>query len=192
MTAPLRLARLLSILGHPVLLTPLALLLAGYLSQPGEPGVSGTAIAAAIGLGMAVMLLSLFNVRSGAWSHVDASAPGERRQLNRVLALLLGGATLLAWYTHQPLAMVLGLACSTAVACAALVLRRYLKLSLHAAFAVYAAALLWPAPLAAGLMLLLALAVGWSRLLLQRHSLREVGAGFAAGALAGLTYVRFA
>jgi membrane-associated phospholipid phosphatase len=75
-----------------------------------------------------------------------------------------------------------------AVVVLASLLRRWLKLSLHAAFAVLAAALLWPAVLATLGVLALAAGVGWSRLVLQRHTRQEVVAGLLAGAAAGVAF----
>jgi membrane-associated phospholipid phosphatase len=66
-------------------------------------------------------------------------------------------------------------------------LNRVLKVSLHAAFAVFAAALVgvsFPFPFA--VFALIAAAVAWSRVALGRHSRLEVMAGVAMGALGGV------
>jgi membrane-associated phospholipid phosphatase len=67
-------------------------------------------------------------------------------------------------------------------------LRRWLKLSLHAAFAVFAASLLWPSVMAVVGLLALAVAVAWSRLVLRRHTLGEVVVGLLAGGAAGVGF----
>jgi membrane-associated phospholipid phosphatase len=72
------------------------------------------------------------------------------------------------------------------------VLRRWLKVSLHAAFALFAAALVWPNLPGTLAVAALALGVAWSRLVLRRHTLPEVltglllGAAFGAALRAGL------
>ena len=63
---------------------------------------------------------------------------------------------------------------------------RWLKVSLHAAFAVFAAALVWPGVASVSLMLALAAGVAWSRLVLQRHTLAEVVVGLLLGSASGL------
>jgi hypothetical protein len=105
--------------------------------------------------------------------------------------MLLFGAAGLLWWSGQPRLLPLGLGLGGAMVVAALLLRRWLKLSLHTAFAVFAAALWWPHAGGAALVLLLAAAVSWSRLALRRHTVAEVAAGLLAGAAAGASFAAF-
>jgi len=183
----LTMARGLSIVGHPALLMPLSVTLAG-LQRGAPPRDLWLGAAAAIAVALIVALYSLRQVRTGRWSHIDASGPAERLHLNLFLGGLLLAASGALWLTAHSPVLAAGLGSSGAIVLAALALRRRMKLSLHCAFAAYAAALPWPigpvlAPLAA-----LALAVAWSRLRLRRHTRAEVAAGLAAGALAGLGF----
>ena len=132
---------------------------------------------------------SAWQVRRGRWAHVDASARHERGHLNRFLFVALAaGAALVAWHGTQPV-VALGMAMSAAMILAAMASARWCKLSLHMAFAVFAAWLLrelgtiWT--LAA---LLFAVAVAWSRLALRRHEPRDLVAGAIAGTLAGAAF----
>ena len=178
-------ARALSVLGHPAVLMPAAVVGSATLNGAAPP-VLRAAMAACALVVAGVAVYSGLQVRAGRWQHVDASVPHERRQLNRLLALLLfGAAGGLAWM-GQPLPVVAGLALGGAVVLVASALRRWLKLSLHAAFAVFAAALLWPAALAVAGGLVLAAGVSWSRLVLHRHTRAEVLVGWLAGAAAGV------
>mgnify|MGYP002662636109 FL=1 len=101
---------------------------------------------------------------------------------------LAAGAALVAWRGTQPV-FALGMAMSAAMILAAMASARWCKLSLHMAFAVFAAWLLrelgttWT--LAA---LLFAVAVAWSRLALRRHEPRDLVAGAIAGTLAGAAF----
>jgi hypothetical protein len=183
-------ARALSVIGHPALLMPAAVAWSAS-ARGAPPPVLHLAVSASIAVALAVGAYSLWQVRAGRWSHVDASVPGERRQLNVFLVLLLFGVSGALWGFGQPLLVSLGLGLGGALVLAAHLLRRWLKVSLHASFAVYAAALLWPAALAVGAVLLLAAAVSWSRLALRRHTPAEVLAGLAAGAAAGWVFNAF-
>lgn len=180
------LARALSIVGHPVLVLPLAAWLAGARGSPG----SGTTLAGFAGFGALVMGWSWWQVGRGRWSHVDASGHGERRSLNRFLLVALALGALLAWrLAPAPVALAIGL--SLPLVLAALLSARWFKLSLHVAFASYAAVLLWRAgPWATALGLGFTAALAWSRLRLQRHAPRDLVAGACAGVAAGLLFWR--
>ena len=180
-------ARALSVLGHPALLMPVSVILAAA-TKNAPPRVLYAAAAAAVFVAVSVVVYSLVQVRAGRWSHVDASIPRERSQLNFFLAFLLFGGAALLWWSGQPRPIFTGLAVGGALVGFALALRGWLKVSLHAAFAVFAASLLWPSLPAVALVLLLAAGVSWSRLVLRRHTLQEVGVGLLAGGLAGLGF----
>lgn len=183
----LQLARLLSVAGHPALLMPLAVVGSGWVhGAPAAVLQAGAAASGAVAIG--VGLYSLRKVRQGHWTHMDASVPQERGELHRFLVpLLLGAAALLA-ATGQPLVLATGLALGAAMVGAAHGLRRWLKVSLHTGFGVFAAALLWPS--VAGVLALAALALGvaWSRLVLGRHAPAEVLVGGVLGLLGGAAF----
>lgn len=181
-------ARALSITGHPVVALPLAVVLAQAPRAGTTAAPQATALLAAVLFGGVVLAWSCWQVRRGRWTHVDASRPRERSGLNRFLLVTLGLGALLAWrFASAGVAPAIGLAWLVIVL--AMLSGRWCKLSLHVAFASYAALLLWrlgPAATFAGL--LFAAGVAWSRLRLGRHVPRDLVAGALAGAGAGLLF----
>lgn len=177
-------ARALSIIGHPALLMPLAIAVAATATEA-PPQLLRVAFGSAVAVAAVVGLFSLWQVRAGRWLHVDASRPSERRQLTRLLAVLLGAIAVALWASGQAPAVTAGPLLVALPVVAAHALRRSLKVSLHAAYAVLAAALLWPQLLGTALVGLLALGVAWSRLELRRHTRAEVLAGLLLGAASG-------
>lgn len=185
-----RLARTLSILGHPLLSLPVAALLLAAHGGAGPARLS----ALVLGLGAiaaGVMGYSRWQVRRRRWRHVDASGRDERRSLNRFLLILFAASTLVAWAWAPQREFALGLALSALLVAAAMLSARWCKLSLHVAFAMYASALLvqlsWLA-CAAGIAF--TAAVAWSRLVLDRHAPRDLLAGALAGLVAGIAFWR--
>lgn len=185
-----RLARTLSILGHPLLSLPVAALLLA-----GDDGAGATRLSMlALGLGViaiGVMAYSHWQVRRNRWQHVDASSRAERRTLNRFLLVLFSAAAIIAWMLSPQREFALGLGLSALLVAAAMLSARWCKLSLHVAFAMYAAMLLvqlsW---LACATGVAFAGAVAWSRLVLARHVPRDLVAGAVAGLLAGIGFWR--
>jgi len=178
-------ARALSIVGHPLPVLALTLLaLAGH-----EGVAAGDLLRMALGCvlaGAIVIAYSRWRVRRGDWHHVDASGVAERRHLNRFLLVVLPASALFAAAGSQPRLATL-LALSALLVALAMASARWWTLSLHLAFAAFAAVLLlrisWPAFAA---MATFAALLAWSRLRLARHRPRDLVAGACAGAFAGL------
>lgn len=179
-----RAARMLSVLGHPALLMPAAMT-ASASSAGATPPWLGAALSTAVVVTLVVGLYSLRQVRTGRWTHVDASQPHERSQLNLFLALLLCSAAALLWALGHPPAVASGPLVIALPVLLAQLLRRWLKVSLHAAFALFAAALVWPHAALTPAIVGLAAGVAWSRLVLRRHTLPEVALGLLLGAAFG-------
>ena len=183
-----RLARAISILGHPLLVLPAALALPAVLHEADHATLRsmlmGFALFAALLLGW-----SWWQVRHGRWAHVDASEPSERKALNRMLLVAIAIGALLAWLRSPTPDLAMALALSACIVAIAMLTARGCKLSLHAAFAVYAAGLLWPLGVVwVGAGCVFAGIVAWSRLQLSRHRPRDIVAGVAAGSLAAGGY----
>lgn len=178
-------ARVLSIVGHPAVVVPGTILwLSSRRAAQTEQAVA--AGLAAVTVAVVVVVWCLVQVRAGRWSHVDASKPDERRLLNRGLLGLLGLAALGLSTVEQSATLVAGAALSAAIVATAVASERWIKLSLHTAFAVFAVALVWPEAGTTTTLAVLTLAIAWSRLSLGRHALVDVVSGAFAGAIAGV------
>lgn len=178
-------ARLASLLGHPLLFVPVMVLARSTLSGAGAlPGLNTVILVLAIAA--CVLGYSVRQVRRGDWVDLDASQQGERPSLLLVSGLCLSVATLAGWGLGAEADLISGLASAFLIVLAAALSASWIKLSLHAAFAVYAAFLFWPiVPLVLAVMAL-AVIIGWSRVALRRHSKVDVAAGFAAGLAASV------
>ncbi len=174
-------ARTLSILGHPALLMPLAVA-ASASARAASAAQTRNAVLACVVVAVVTLAFSVYKVRRRQWAHVDASQVAERKQLNVFLVALLWGLAAALHWLGQPGALVVGLGLSGVIVLLALAARGWLKTSLHAAFAVYAAGVAWPALAVSVVMAVLAIGVAWSRVVLQRHTQAEVALGAVLGA----------
>ncbi len=180
-------ARILSILGHPALLVPVA-----SVAVATDRGASSAQLRSILmilaSLVLIVLAFSVFQVKSGRWSHVDAVRREDRKALNAMLlgVLLIPGLVLLRLPDYRPVGAALAL--GGGMVMIAMLLSQRLKSSLHLAFGAFSTLLLWrhPAWLLAGIALLVG--VAWSRLLLKRHTPVEIVSGTAIGTAAGLLY----
>lgn len=180
-----RIARGLSLAGHPLVALPAAISLSVYLND--GHGLWPVLGALAL-LGALLSAYSAYQVKAGRWRDGDASQPSERRSLHRFLLALLGIACVVTFSLTGPSDLSLGLAVSTAIIAVASLLSGWLKLSHHTAFAALGSALLWEAwPWFGGGLIFVGL-VAWSRLELRRHQLVDVIAGAVTGLLAGAAF----
>lgn len=183
-----RLARIISILGHPLLVLPAALALPVALHD-GNPRTLQTMLVGFMLFAALMLGWSWLQVRRKRWAHVDASQPSERRSLNRTLLIAITAGALLARRGLPTPDLGLALALSAGIVAVAMLSARVCKLSLHVAFALYATGLLWPlGTIAVGAGGGFACMVAWSRLRLSRHRPRDLIAGASAGLLAAIMY----
>ncbi len=163
---------------------PLATLLAAWSRGVDGGGAWRLALLVAA-LGAGVFVYTVRQVRRARWAHVDASARDERRQLNGVLLIVLGLAIGASMHAHGFSLVTRALLAAAGIIVLALCLGAWLKVSLHVAFAAFAALL--PAwPLATVLLAVWAGGVAWSRRVLGRHTRIEVLIGALIGVAAGV------
>jgi hypothetical protein len=159
---------------------------AAVIASPAHIGPAALAIS--IACAAAALGYSLYKARRGDWAHIDASAPAERMQLNSRVGIGLLAAAGVLWLTgmHVGFPLVVGL--SGLIVVVGHAFRGVAKLSLHVAFAIFAAFLVWPNLVASAALTLVALVVAWSRLALRRHVAADIILGTLVGAAAGLAF----
>jgi hypothetical protein len=179
-------ARWISIIGHPFVLIILLVLMVLSVRSGGGVALKAAAVVLAAG----VVPLWFFMWRShatGRWETIDASSPK-----NRPVAYLAGFAVLLMLSLYFFLAvgsseMLRGCAALAVMLGAAAALNRRIKLSIHMAFAVFTGIISMKIYPGLGLAILIGVpALGWSRLALARHTLREVIGGCVLGVVVGI------
>ena len=178
-------ARWLSILLHPFVMVGVLVGSAAASRQSAGDALRSVALVVVFTI-LPLAALMARQVRRGAWEHADASNRDER-----LILFLVGGVALVALLAYvvlrQPQSfMVRGVATTLGMLAVCAIATRWIKVSLHMAFATFAAAALALARSPAGYVLLLALPpLLWSRLTLNRHTGGEAALGILIGALAG-------
>ena len=175
----LRLATLLSLAGHPFVLVPATLLVTTRQWR------WAAVIAATTTVPMLVVIAR--KVRRGEWSDYDVSRHEHRSGLYYAAVPLLILAAVVLYTLDAPRGIMRGLLAGSAMLAVGLAANRWLKVSMHMMFAAFCAVVIVKHfPLAAIAVLAALVAVGWSRRVLNRHTLAEVLVGSVAGAAAGV------
>lgn len=185
-----QIARWVSILAHPFVMV--ALLVTVPATRHSSVGAVKSAALVLIAVVVPIAVLMLRQVRSGQWSNVDASEPSERPIL--FLVSLAGLLAALAWFLlNDPQSfLVQGMIVTAVFLLIAAFVTRWVKLSLHVAFASLVATTLTLIGSIVGYALIAAVpVVFWSRIALGRHRIHELIVGLILGVLTGISIVRF-
>jgi pimeloyl-ACP methyl ester carboxylesterase/membrane-associated phospholipid phosphatase len=175
-------ARYVSVAGHPFIVLPVSV---GALSV--LRGGDTRAAAVIAGLFVVLSIAILVGIRTGRFNNFDVSE-GQRRP--RFYVLVIAATVALGFrFRDNPEALA---ACT--IAAAVLIgcglLNRWVKASLHTAFALYAAGLWGAWSIGAGFVALaIAALIAWSRIRLCRHSRTEVLVGAGIGIAAALCLI---
>lgn len=178
-------ARWLSIIFHPFVMVAVMVGTAAAERQTAGEALRTVSIVVLLTI-VPLAILMVRQVRRGTWGNADASNRSERPIL-----YLVGGAALLALLAYvvvlRPQSfMVRGALVTLGMMACCAFLTKWIKVSLHMAFATLAATALVLARSPVGYALLMGLpALVWSRLTLERHTLPEVALGTIIGAAAG-------
>lgn len=183
-------ARFISIVGHPFVLLPLLLFLPRFENNRGD-ALHSTVMFMAIVL--VPLSLLIWRARaSGQWQTVDASDKTDRPALYGTAIAALAGASAYFHFVQRSADLVRGFAAAALMMLVAAGLNRWIKISLHVAFACFCGVLLARTRLSYGLpVLLLVPALIWSRLVLSRHVLSETIAGVILGLMGAGCILRF-
>lgn len=179
------LARWLSLVFHPFVMVGVMVGAAAAARQTAAEAVRSVSTVVLFTI-VPLALLMWRQVRRGRWENVDASNRAERPIL-----YVVGGAGVVALLAYvfvipQQSFMVRGVGATLGMMAVSALATRWVKVSLHMAFAALAATALVFVRSPIGYALLLALpALAWSRLILKRHTALEVALGTIIGAGAG-------
>jgi membrane-associated phospholipid phosphatase len=184
-------ARWLSIIAHPFVMVGVMVGAAAARRHSAGEAIRSVLIVGAFTI-IPMLVLMVRQVRAGAWKDVDASNISERPFLYAV-----GGLASIALIVYLLLArpqsfLIRGSAGTLMMFGVCALATRWLKVSLHMAFASLATTTLLLIGSPAGWVLLpIVPALAWSRLALRRHRPVEVAVGTVIGFLAGTAIVLF-
>ena len=186
-----RLAHFISTVGSPVVI------LLGFTLYTTLQHLQGAAVPICLGTTLVFALVFIgymtWQVRSGRIANLDASVRSERQ--NKVYLPIIGafGVSLaLFWWLGQTRLVLVSTACLLLLFVVGFLVTYRLKASLHTAVPCYLGVTALVSDPAVGLFLLaITPAIAWSRIVLGRHTLREVLAGAGIALLVAAVFYAF-
>jgi membrane-associated phospholipid phosphatase len=177
-------ATAVSIVVHPFVCITLPALLVSW-NLHGRNAALEAVGAVLLGAIVPLSLYILWLRSTGQWQSVDASMQTERPLLYRAVLAAMIPASLYLLYVERTGIIVRGVLAVAILMSLGAALNRWLKLSLHVAFAVFAGLVLNQLSPDYGIAFLIIVPlVAWSRLALWRHTMAEVLGGIGLGAVA--------
>ena len=171
------LALAVSLLVHPFVISPVTVLLLTDVRS---------SLLLVLVVSVPLLILIVKNVRSGTWTNYDVSVRTQRSGLYWPAFVLTGVLALILWRSGTNPGLMKGTVVAVCMIATAMLINRWLKVSLHMMFGAFCAVILaWRYP-AVTIPLGLALALlAWSRLTLKRHTWPEVYVGAIVGCAGG-------
>jgi len=185
-----KLARIISVIGHPFVLMSLTVLIVAFhrTNLMRALTIGGVTVLATV---TPLIFIIRRQVSAGKWSDHDVSDASERRSFYPVVITINALAMTLFYFLDFPNALIKGMLISLVILLAAMLVNHWSKISLHQIFAVYFAFAVLAVSFWSGAgFLLIAAAVGWSRVRLERHSFAQVLSGAMLGAIAGIILLK--
>jgi len=185
-----KIARVVSVAGHPFVLLALTVFIAAaHRTHPLRALTFGGA--AVLFTVSPLVFIIRRKVSAGKWSDHDVSDASERRSFYPIAITINTLSTLIFYLLDFPHGLIVGMLISLVILLAAMLINRWSKISLHQIFAVYFAVSLFAVSYWSGAgFLLIAAAVGWSRIELERHTFGQVLSGALLGAVAGIVLLK--
>jgi membrane-associated phospholipid phosphatase len=185
-----KIARVVSVAGHPFVLLALTVFIAAaHRTHPLRALTFGGA--AVLFTVSPLVFIIRRKVSAGKWSDHDISDASQRRGFYPIAITIATFSTFIFYLLDFPPGLLVGMLMSLVILLAAMLINRFSKISLHVIFAAYfAVTLLAVSFLTGACFLLLAAAIGWSRVKLERHSFGQVLSGALVGAIAGIVFLK--
>jgi membrane-associated phospholipid phosphatase len=189
MTQTEQIARWISRIGHPFVLPLVALIVVTLQVVPPRQAVALVAIMIATTT-VPMLLFTRRQIRRRHWSDYDVSVRQDRYLLYPLGLLTLAASLAVFWLLGAPSFMFRGIGAGAVLLFVAMLINLVIKISLHTALAALCAVVILalnplPGTFACGF----AIANGWSRVVLRRHTTLEVVTGGVLGAVVGIVLV---
>ncbi|MFN3849496.1 MAG: phosphatase PAP2 family protein [Spirosomataceae bacterium] len=184
-------ANLVSTVGNPLILSVLVAIYINFKSYPLKQALTLTGILVLCAV-VPVFFYINRKVKEGNYADHDVSARTKRPSLYLIGLSALGVMILALYLSKQPMGIVFGAWAAWLLTLLSFLINFKLKTSLHVGFSFLIAFLALSSDLmAGGILLAFGFLVGWSRLILKRHTLPEIFMGASLGTIIGTIYWSF-
>ncbi len=186
-----KVANFISIIGHPLLTIPLFILVVLFGSESFSKATMNSLLI--IGCIFIPLIVWMYlKSKNGSYTNFDVSDRIQRKSLFRFAIPLLVVVNVVLFATHQSKNLSISALFALILLVVIQVINLYVKSSLHVSFTIYLAALIFTVNYKIGIVALLFTGLlMWSRVKLERHTIKEVWFGLVTGIVISLLMLAF-
>ncbi len=182
-----RTANIISIIGHPFLTLPLFVIFILFKFEEPQKAFATSGIIIG-GMFIPLAIKSYLGTKKGQYTNYDVSNQKQRQRWYVTAIFLLVLVVVALFLTDQSRSIRLNTVYAFLLLLTAQLLNFYIKSSMHTAFNVFLIFLILPISTVAAIIFTgFVFLIAWSRLVLKRHSLKEVIFGAVIGLIFGLS-----
>jgi hypothetical protein len=176
-----KLAKLISIIGHPLLTIPVFVIIVLFSTEKFEKALSISFLI--IGCVFVPLILRLYlKSKNGSYTNFDVSDRKQRKSIFIFILPLLIIVTYLLFKKQENSGLCMSVLFATILVFVSQMVNLFIKSSLHVSLNIYLSFLVMTVNFRIGLFVFLfTILLGWSRIVLGRHTLKEVLSGGAIG-----------
>lgn len=185
------LARLISILGHPLLTLPIFAVTVLFTYEKFNQALIHSSLILG-GICLPLCLKMYWKTKSGSYTNFDVSDQKQRQSWYVYAVVILLLVTIVLFVTEQPRTLRLSILFALILLTISKLVNFFIKSSLHVSLNIFLAFLIMSINLLIGLIFLCSIFfIAWARLVLKRHTLKEIITGALIGFGVGIVAFNF-
>lgn len=180
-----KLAKYISIIGHPLLTIPVFVIIVMFAYEGFHKAllISFLIVVCVI---IPTVIRNYIKTKNGEYTNFDVSVRRQRYSMYLFAISLLVIITIILFNTRQPRNLCLGVLFGLILLIISYIVNFFIKCSDHVSLTIYLSFLIIPTNFFIGIIVLLFSGlIGWSRVVLKRHTIKEVYVGTIIGFIIG-------
>ena len=186
-----KIASYISVIGHPLLTIPIFAIIALFTYEKFQNALLHSSLIL-VCFFLPITLRMYLKSKNNSYTNFDVSDQTQRQSWYIFAFSLLLIVTIILFITNQPRTLNLSVLFSLILLVTSQIMNYFIKSSLHVSLNIFLSFLIMPMNLIIGLLFIVfTFFIAWSRLILKRHTVKEIITGFIIGLTVGISSLFF-
>lgn len=186
-----KIAKIISVLGHPLLTIPVYTIIITFSVYDYSKAFFVSFIIVGC-IFLPITFWNYFQTKRGRYTNFDVSVQKDRDSMYLFAIPVLTLALIIFYFTHQSNALILNILFALILLVASYLVNFFIKCSGHVSLTIFLSFMLMPVNFVASIFILFcSILIGWSRVVLKRHTIKEAIIGMFLGLIVGISMLYF-